>query len=181
MQRGNRSRNHDRDHSLIIAAKTRRIQEKEPRRHGEHGAGKGDGWHNPNEKEREAMEAGLLEKELTEEIIGAAIEVHKALGPGLLESAYAACLRRELELRRIPFEAERPLPVEYKGKQVDCGYRLDLLVDRRVVVELKAVEELDPVHEAQLLTYLRLTGARVGLLINFNVPLLTDGVRRRVL
>ena len=123
----------------------------------------------------------LLEKELTEQVIGAAIEVHRELGPGLLESAYAACLCRELELRGLVFEHEKPMPVECKGMRFDCGYRIDILVDDRVIVELKAVDELAPVHEAQLLTYLRLSGVRVGLLINFNVPVLKDGIRRRVL
>ena len=123
----------------------------------------------------------LYEKKLTSQIIGAAIEVHKALGPGLLESAYQACLARELSLRRVPFEREKPLPVEYKGVQLNCGYRLDFLVNDKVVVELKAVERMHPVHEAQLLTYLMLSGCRVGLLINFNVPVLKDGIVRRVL
>lgn len=119
--------------------------------------------------------------ELTEVIIGAAIEVHRTLGPGLLESAYLACLCRELALRGIPFEHEVKVPVCYKGARLDCGYRLDLLVDGRVVVELKAVDGIEPVHEAQLLTYLRLTGCKVGLIINFNVPVMKDGIRRRVL
>ncbi len=123
----------------------------------------------------------FYEKELTSKIIGAAIEVHKALGPGLLESAYQTCLARELTLRGIEFEKEKPLPVVYKGEQVECGYRLDFLVDGKVVVELKAVDGIHPVHEAQLLTYLKLTGCRVGLLINFNVSKLVDGVVRRVL
>lgn len=123
----------------------------------------------------------LYEKELTDQIIGAAIEVHRALGPGLLESAYQACLAHELRLRSLPFEREKPLPVEYKGVALDCGYRLDFLVDGKVIVELKAVEQVHPVHEAQLLTYLKLTGCRVGLLINFNVPLLKQGITRRVL
>ncbi len=114
-------------------------------------------------------------------IIGAAIEVHRALGPGLLESAYEKCLCRELTLRQIPFERQRPLPVEYKGVRLDCGYRLDLLVADTVVVEIKAVERLLPIHEAQLLTYLKLGGWKVGLLINFNVPVLKQGIRRRVL
>lgn len=117
----------------------------------------------------------LYEKELTERIIGAAIQVHRELGPGLLESAYQACLAREFDLCHIEYEQEKPLPVEYKGVGVDCGYRLDFLVEHNVVVELKAVEALLPVFEAQLLTYLRLTGLRVGLLINFNVPVLRDG------
>jgi len=123
----------------------------------------------------------LYEKELTEKIIGAAIEVHRALGPGLLESAYQACMARELTLRCLPFEKEKPLPVVYKDVRLDCGYRLDFFVAQKVILELKAVETLLPVHEAQLLTYLKLTGCRVGLLINFNVPVLIDGIRRRVL
>jgi GxxExxY protein len=117
----------------------------------------------------------------TERIIGAAIEVHKALGPGLLESAYEECLCRELAVRSIPFERQRPLPVEYKGTRLDCGYRLDLLVEGSVVVEIKSVSSIEPVHEAQLLTYLKLGGWRLGLLINFNVPVLKDGIRRRIL
>lgn len=123
----------------------------------------------------------LYDGELTGQIIGAAIEVHRALGPGLLESAYQACLARELSLRGIAFEREKPLPVEYKGLELDCGYRLDFLVEDRVVLELKAVDRLLPVHEAQLLTYLKLTGCRVGLLINFNVAVLKEGIVRRVL
>jgi GxxExxY protein len=122
----------------------------------------------------------LKANDLTEIIIGAAMEVHKQLGPGLLESAYLAAMRRELELRGIPFESEKPLPVSYKGERIDCGYRIDLLVDGRVVVELKAVEALHEVHEAQLLTYLKLGGWKIGL-INFNVALLKSGIKRRVL
>ena len=123
----------------------------------------------------------LYEKELTGQIIAAAIEVHRELGPGLLESAYHACLAREFSVRGLSFEQEKPLPVEYKGVRVDCGYRLDFLVAGKVVVELKTVDALAPVHEAQLLTYLKLTGCRVGLLINFNVPILKNGIKRRVL
>jgi GxxExxY protein len=119
--------------------------------------------------------------DLTREIIGAAIEVHRELGPGLLESSYQVCMRRELEVRAIPFEYEKPLPVLYKGLHLDCGYRLDLLVAGAVVVEIKSVEALHPIHEAQLLTYLRLGGWSVGLLINFNVPVPIDGVKRKVL
>ena len=119
--------------------------------------------------------------QVTETIIGAAIEVHRALGPGLLESTYEECLCRELSLRGVPFERQRSLPVEYKGLRLDCGYRLDLLVADTVVVEIKAVESLLPIHEAQLLTYLRLGGWKVGLLINFNVAILRQGIRRRVL
>jgi len=124
---------------------------------------------------------GLYEVELTEAIIGALIEVHRHLGPGLLESAYQECFCRELELRGIRFERQKPIPLEYKGVQLDCGYRIDLLVEGRVLVEIKAVEELAPVHEAQLLTYMRLANVRVGLLVNFNVPVLKEGLRRRVL
>ena len=123
----------------------------------------------------------LYEKDLTGQIIGAAIEVHCELGPGLLESAYQACLAREFSVRGLPFEQEMPLPVEYKGVRVDCGYRLDFLVANRVVVELKAVDVIHPVHEAQILTYLKLTDCRVGLLINFNVPVLKKGIKRMVL
>ena len=118
--------------------------------------------------------------EITAAIIGAAIDVHRALGPGLLESAYEECLCRELSLRQVPYERQRALPVEYKGLRLDCGYRLDLVVDGQVVVEVKAVEALMPIHEAQVLTYLRLGGWKAGLLINFNVPILKRGIRRLV-
>lgn len=117
---------------------------------------------------------------ITEQIIGAAIEVHRALGPGLLESAYEECLCHELKLRGVPFERQKPLPVTYKGAALDCGYRLDLLVASAVVVEIKAVESLQPIHEAQLLTYLKLGGWNLGLLINFNVPVLKNGIKRIV-
>ena len=123
----------------------------------------------------------LLEKELTDRIIGAAIEVHKILGPGLLESAYQVCMEHESTLRTIPFERLVDLPLNYKGIDLDAGYQIDLVYDKRVIVELKAVERVIPVHEAQLLTYMRLTGVRVGLLINFNVPVVKDGIYRRVL
>jgi GxxExxY protein len=123
----------------------------------------------------------LYERELSGQIIGAAIEVHRALGPGLLESAYQVCLAHELSLRGIPFEREKALPIEYKGVRLDCGYRLDFVVSGKVVVEIKAVDALHPVHEAQLLTYLKLTNCKVGLLINFNVRVLKDGVKRMVL
>lgn len=123
----------------------------------------------------------LLEKELTDKIIGAAIEVHKVLGPGLLESSYQVCLEHESTLRKLPFEHKVKLPVNYKGIELDAGYEIDIVYDKRVIVELKAVERVIPVHEAQLLTYMRLTGIRVGLLINFNVPVLKDGIYRRVL
>ena len=119
--------------------------------------------------------------EIARDIIGAAIEVHRYLGPGLLESAYHRCLARELMVRSVPFQWEWPLPLEYKGMRLECGYRVDLLVAGSVVVEVKAIEAIAPVHEAQLLTYLRLGGWQVGLLINFNVVVLKNGIRRRVL
>ena len=108
-------------------------------------------------------------------------EVHKILGPGLLESAYEECLCRELETRNISFERQLPLPLRYKGKPLDCGYRPDLLVSNTIVVELKAVSLIEPIHEAQLLTFMKLGGWKLGLLINFNVPLLKNGIRRRIL
>ena len=116
--------------------------------------------------------------DLTREVINAAIEVHKALGPGLLESAYEECLCRELELRKIPYERQKELPIEYKGIKCDCGYRLDIVVGKELILELKACESLQPIYVAQLLTYLKLTGIKVGLLINFNVPLLKRGIKR---
>ena len=117
---------------------------------------------------------------LTEKIIGAAIEVHKTLGPGLLESAYEGCLAHEFSLANISFERQVLLPVAYKSLRLDCGYRLDFLVEKMVVLELKAMEGLQPIHEAQLLTYLRLGGWPIGLLINFNVPVLKKGIKRLV-
>jgi len=118
--------------------------------------------------------------DITKAIIGAAIEVHKHLGPGLLESAYAQCLCRELEIRGIAFETEKALPVEYKGLKLNCGYRIGLLVMGRVVVEIKAVDKLIPIHDAQVLSYLKMGGWKVGLLINFHTPILIKGVRRLV-
>ena len=118
--------------------------------------------------------------DLTGKVIGAAIEVHKFLGPGLLETTYEKCLCRELVLRNFFIERQKELPVEYKGIKLDCGYRLDILVENRLIVELKACESLQPIHEAQLLTYLKLTGIKVGLLINFNVPVLKEGIKRLV-
>ncbi len=117
---------------------------------------------------------------LTETIIGAAIDVHRVLGPGLLESAYEACLTFELVQRGLKVEQQKPLPVIYKNINLDCGYRLDLLVEKSVIVEIKAVENILPIHEAQLLSYLKLSGCKVGLLINFNVQLLRNGLRRVV-
>jgi GxxExxY protein len=117
---------------------------------------------------------------LTEQIIGAAIEVHRELGPGLLESAYEAALAHELHLSGINFERQKEMPVRYKGFLIEVGYRIDLLIENQVVVELKAVAEMNPIFEAQLITYLKLSGRRVGLLINFNVPKLKDGLIRRI-
>ena len=118
--------------------------------------------------------------EITERVIAAAIAVHRALGPGLLESAYEACLAYELAEGGLAVERQKALPVTYRSVKVDCGYRIDLLVEGLVIVELKAVQRLDPIHEAQLLSYLKLSGCKVGLLINFNVKMLKDGLRRMV-
>lgn len=116
--------------------------------------------------------------ELSHDLSGAAIEVHRALGPGLLESVYESALARELTLRKIPYSRQVGMPVAYKGELMDLGFRLDLVADNRVVIELKAVEKLLPIHSAQLLTYLRLGRYSLGLLINFNVRKLTDGIER---
>ena len=124
----------------------------------------------------------LLHEELTEKIIGAALEVHRTLGLGLLESAYEECLCHELHLRGIQFQRQVPLPVSYKGVSLDCGYRLDLVVEDLLILELKCVEHVLPVHEAQLLTYLRMTGKRVGLILNFHVAtLVRGGIVRKVI
>ena len=117
---------------------------------------------------------------LSKEIIGAAIEVHRELGPGLLESAYEECLCHELYLRNVTFERQVLLPLHYKGLDLDCGYRLDILVDNLVIVELKTVDEIAEIHRAQLITYLRLKKLWLGLLINFNVPVLKQGIIRVV-
>ena len=118
---------------------------------------------------------------LSEKIIGFAIEVHRHLGPGLLESAYEECLCFELKQACISFQRQVPLPVVYKSVKLDCGYRLDLVIDRKIILELKTVERLLPIHEAQLLTYLQLSGIRIGLLLNFNTAVLKDGIRRLML
>ena len=134
-------------------------------------------------KENSAPQRLCGEKDLnqiTDQIIGAAIEVHRAMGPGLLESVYEECLAVEFELRGIRYERQKPLALEYKGRQIGQEMLLDLLVEDKVVIELKAVEKLLSVHEAQLLTYLKLTGCHVGLLINFNVPVLKQGIKRMV-
>jgi GxxExxY protein len=117
----------------------------------------------------------------TNAILGAAIDVHRHLGPGLLESAYEECLCHEFCLRELRFQRQVDLPVDYKGLKLNCGYKIDLIVQDEVILELKAVEKLLPIHQAQLLTYLKLAQKKVGLLINFNVPLLTQGIIRRVL
>ncbi len=120
----------------------------------------------------------MTDRELTEKVIGCAIEVHRVLGPGLLESTYQHCLAHELSLHGILFDVEAVLPVDYKGKKLDCGYRLDLVMYDRLIVELKAVDEVTGLHRAQLMTYLKLAKIEVGLLINFNVTRLVDGVCR---
>jgi GxxExxY protein len=116
--------------------------------------------------------------QLSSKIIGAAIEVHKALGPGLLESAYAKCLCRELKLRGLSFDNQNPLPLVFKGEELDCGYRLDIVVDNAIILELKSCEKIEPIHKAQLLTYLKLSGLRLRLVLNFNVPVMRDGIVR---
>ena len=118
---------------------------------------------------------------LSHQVIGCAIEVHRTLGPGLLESTYQQCLAHELTINGISFKPEYPLPVDYKGVRLDCGYRIDLLVENEIIIELKSVESLLPIHEAQLLTYLKLARVKQGFLINFNVPILKDGIRSYVL
>ena len=118
---------------------------------------------------------------LTGKIIGAAIEVHCALGPGLLESAYEACLTYELRLRGLKVESQKPLPLIYKNVMLECGYRLDIVVENQVIIEIKIVNSIAPIHEAQLLSYLKLSNCKIGLLINFNVIVLIDGIRRMML
>lgn len=123
----------------------------------------------------------MTDNEITHEVIGAAIEVHKELGPGLLESVYEECFARELQLRNLRIDRQKGVPVVYKDVKLECGCRIDLLVEGRIVVELKAVEGFAPVHEAIILTYLRLSGHKLGLLINFNVTVLKNGIRRFVI
>ncbi len=123
----------------------------------------------------------LLYEELTEKIIGAAIEVHRALGPGLLESVYEKALCHELTLRHISFQNQMAMPLTYKGIDLQCGFRLDLLIEENIIVELKSIAQILPVHEAQLLTYMKLTKKQVGFIMNFNVPVLKQGIVRRVL
>ena len=119
--------------------------------------------------------------ELSNRVIGCSIEVHRALGPGLLESTYEQCLAHELKLNGMDFKLQWPLPVEYKGIRLDCGYRVDIFVEDILILELKSVEQIKVIHEAQLLTYMKLAGTGIGLLINFNVSVLKDGIKRFVL
>ena len=118
--------------------------------------------------------------QLSSKIIGAAIEVHKVLGPGLLESAYEKCLCHELKLRGLSFDSQKPLPLVFKGEEIDCGYRLDVVVGNAIILELKACEKIEPIHKAQLLTYLKISGLTLGLILNFNVPVMRDGIARIV-
>jgi GxxExxY protein len=122
----------------------------------------------------------VTDKQLTHEIIGAGIAVHKELGPGLLEAVYEECLCHELQLRGVQFDRQKPIPVVYKGAKLDCGYRADIVVCSRVIVEIKAIAAVAPIHDAVTLTYLRLSGCKIGLLINFHSPVLKDGIRRYV-
>lgn len=123
----------------------------------------------------------MVDNAITREIIGAAIEVHRQLGPGLLESAYEECLCHELTARKVSFERQKPIPLVYKDAKLDCGYRLDILVEGKIVVELKSIDGLGPIHDAIVLTYLKLSGHKLGLLINFNVTLLKDGIKRFIM
>ena len=117
---------------------------------------------------------------LSSKIINAAIEVHRALGPGLLESAYEECMCYEFRLRDFSFERQKPLPIIYKGNKLDCGYRLDIVVENAIILELKSCAKIEPIHKAQLLTYLKISGLKLGLLLNFNVPLMREGITRVV-
>lgn len=135
---------------------------------------------NTKESTKDTKKSGNFEL-LSRQVIGCAIEVHRALGPGLLESAYEQCLAHELELDGIPHRRQVPVSLVYKGLAVECGYRLDLLVDETIVVELKSIEQIMPIHEAQILTYMRLLGIDKGLLMNFNSKILRTGIRRYVL
>ena len=118
--------------------------------------------------------------QLSSKIIGAAIQVHKALGPGLLESAYEKCICYELSYQGFSFERQKPLAINYKGVKLDCGYRLDIVVENTIILELKSCEKIEPIHKAQLLTYLKLSGLNLGLILNFNVPVMRDGIVRIV-
>jgi len=122
-----------------------------------------------------------MNNQLTRKIIGCAIEVHRALGPGLMESAYQQCLAQEFIIQQIQYEQEKKLPVHYKNITLNCGYRIDFLIQNQIILELKSVQETLPIHEAQLLTYMKLSKIKLGLLINFNVKLLKNGIKRFVL
>lgn len=122
----------------------------------------------------------MTDNQLTHAIIGAAIEIHRALGPGLLEAVYEECLARELSIREIPFERQKPVPLVYRDLKLECGYRLDLVVAGRVIVEIKAVEVVPAIVEPIMLTYLRLSGCKIGLVINFHSSVLKEGIRRYV-
>jgi GxxExxY protein len=122
----------------------------------------------------------MRDLELTHGVIGAAIDIHRTLGPGLLEAVYEECLAKEFSLRDIPYERQKPIPLVYKDLKLECGYRLDFLVGKRIVVEIKSIDAIAPIHETVMLTYLRLSQSPIGLLINFNVPVLKDGIRRYV-
>ena len=132
-------------------------------------------------KETVNMDSKKNFSELSNKVIGCVIEVHKALGPGLLESAYQQCLCHELRLNDIGFHIEKPLPIDYKGCRLDCGYRMDMLVEDEIILELKSVAELNRVHEAQILSYMKLANIKQGFLINFNVTLLKNGLKSFVL
>lgn len=133
-----------------------------------------------HDDQEEETSKGMEFDPLSKRVIGCCIEVHRLLGPGLLESAYATCLAHELHLQNIAYKKEWPLPLVYKEIKLDCGYRLDFLVEDELVIELKSVETLLPIHDAQLLSYLKLSGKRTGLLINFNESLLRNGIKRKV-
>jgi GxxExxY protein len=122
----------------------------------------------------------MTDTKLTHEIIGAAIAVHRELGPGLLEAVYEECLSHELTSRNVVFERQKPIPAVYKGAKLDCGYRADIVILGRIIVEIKAIASIAPVHDAVMLTYLRLSGCKIGLLINFYSPVLKDGIKRYV-
>jgi GxxExxY protein len=126
------------------------------------------------------MAAIMDMNQLSSKIIGAAIEVHKSLGPSLLESTYEECLCHELSIQGLSFEKQKPLPIDYKGKRLDCGYRLDIVVENEIILELKSCEKIESIHKAQLLTYLKLSGLNLGLILNFNVPFMREGIVRIV-
>lgn len=135
----------------------------------------------PNVTKPQPYEPTMKFSGISNKVLGCAIEVHRTLGPGLLESTYQQCLAREFQLNHITFKLECPLPVEYKGIQLDCGYRIDILVEDEIILELKAVESIKAIHEAQLLTYLKLSGIKQGFLLNFNVNMMKEGIKNLVM